>query len=224
MKRLMLLGLLVPLVAGAQQEAAEQEVPGAVMTPTVLPEGDTAMAVWLGVPAVGASYRWGLAGGTSEAQARVRLDYLLLSARLEGAARRQMGWAQGLVVPELGGGLVLNSGSRYAFGDNFRGVFLRLDPALVFSQWLEPDSWRREDMSPRAVLRAALPFELGLNPLGAWRWMVDFNAGLEFSLRDTDLSFLLLVEFGGGSVKEPGKELRGEGFAGLRLGVGLRQF
>lgn len=214
MKRLMLLWMLVPWVAWAQEEEVVE--PGAVMSPGVLPEGDTAMAVWVGVPAVGTVYRQGLAGGGSEAQARIRLDYLLLSARLEGAVRKQLGWAEGQLVPELGGGLVLNSGTRYVYERNSRGVFLRLEPALV--------STRRESTFTVApVLRVALPFDLGLNPWGGWRLMADFNVGGEFFL-ERDLSMLFLCEFGGGPLKEPGKELRGEGFFGLRVGLGLRQF
>jgi hypothetical protein len=211
--------MLLPALAGAQP----QEEPGAVLAPAILPEGESTTAIWAGVPELAVSMRQGLAGGGGEVEARAAFDYLLVSATLEGTARKQAGWFGGKLVPELGSGLKLNSGSRYAFSSNAAGVFLRVSPGLLL---IDPQKQGYDSDPPNVygVYRVALPLELRLNRPGAWRLLSKWGLGAEIRTPKKDLSFLALCEFGLGAAQEPGETVRFAGTFALSFGLGLRQF
>jgi len=230
MTRLMLVWVLVPLVAVAQEtqptpvtqpEATEttsletkRQNFGAVVAPAAMPDGATAVAGWVGVPEVGVTYRQGLGGW--EVGVRGRFDYLRLAVTGEVAARRQV-WTNGAwsVAPELGLGVTGDTGSQYFDAKNFAGLFLRVNPGLVAT-------WRvAETVAVVGVVQA--PIDLGLDPTGTWRFKPMGGGGAEIYLGE-DLSVLAVGELG----VDAFKELRGVPQArlgyGVRLGLGVRLF
>jgi hypothetical protein len=231
MTRLMLVGVLVPWVAVAQEtkaqettavpaaeavrEEAKRENFGAVVAPASMPDGATAVAGWVGVPEVGASYRQGVAGW--EVGGRGRFDYLRLAVTAEAVGRRQVWTDMGAwtVAAELGLGVTGNTGSRYFDEQNLKGWFLRLDPAVVAS-------WKVVE-TVTAVGLVEVPYDLGLSPSGTWRVKPMVGAGAEVYLGE-DLSLSAVGELG----VDVFKELRGVtqtrlGY-GVRLGLGVRLF
>jgi hypothetical protein len=227
MTRLMLVWVLMPLVAVAQQtQPTQPEAPetarleakqrsfGAVVAPAAMPDEATAVAGWVGVPEVGVTYRQGIGGW--EMGVKARFDYLRLAATGEVVARRQV-WTNGewSVAPELGLGVTGDSGSRYFDEKNFAGLFLRVDPGLVAT-------WRvAETVAVVGLVEA--PLDLGLNPSGTWRFKPMGGGGAEIYLGE-DLSVLAVGELG----VDLFKELRGVPQArlgyGVRLGLGVRIF
>jgi hypothetical protein len=230
MTRLMLVWVLVPLVAGAQGTQPTQPMPpeatetarleakrqsfGAVVAPAAMPDGATAVAGWVGVPEVGATYRQGIEGW--EVGVKGRFDYLRLAVTGEAVARRQV-WTDGTwsVAPELGLGLTGDTGSRYFDEKNYAGLFLRVDPGLVAT-------WRvAETVAVVGLVEA--PIDVGLNPSGTWRFKPMGGGGAEIYLGE-DMSVLAVGELGADIFKE----LRGVpqtrlGY-GVRLGLGVRLF
>ncbi|HSP80079.1 MAG TPA: hypothetical protein VLQ93_16230 [Myxococcaceae bacterium] len=220
MKRLMLIWVGLPLLAVAQEQpvgpavAERTEDFGAVVAPAAMPDGATALAGWVGVPEVGASFRQGISGW--ELGARARFDYLRLAVALEGVGRRKV-WAQVAfeLAPELGLGVMLDSGSRYFDEENFSGVFLRLSPGVVAS-------WRVVE-TVKAVGLVEVPVDLGLSPTGTFRLKPLAGVGAEVYLGE-DLSLLALGELGVDVLKEPrGLSQTRPGY-GVRLGLGVRLF
>jgi hypothetical protein len=227
MTRLMLVWVLVPLVAVAQETQPTQPEPtetvrletkqqsfGAVVAPAALPDGATAVAGWVGVPEAGVTYRQGMGGW--ELGVEARFDYLRLAVTGEAVARRQV-WTNGTwsVAPKLGLGVMGDTGSRYFDEQNFRGLFLRVDPGLVAT-------WRvAETVAVVGLVEA--PWDLGLNPSGTWRVKPMGGGGAEIYLGE-DLSVLAVGELGADIFKE----LRGVPQArlgyGVRLGLGVRLF
>lgn len=229
MTRLMLVCVLTPLMAAAQERTAaapegataeavrleaKRENFGAVVAPAALPDGATAVSGWVGVPEVGAAYRQGTGGW--EVGGRARFDYLRLAVTAEGVARRQV-WTSGAwaVAPELGLGVTGNTGSRYFDEQNLEGWFLRLTPAVVAS-------WKVAE-TVTAVGLVEVPYELGLSPGGTWRVKPMAGGGAEIYLGE-DLSLSAVGELG----VDVFKELRGVtqtrlGY-GVRLGLGVRLF
>jgi len=230
MTRLMLVCVLVPLVAVAQETRptqptqpkapetarleAKRESFGAVVAPAAMPDGATAVAGWVGVPEVGVTYRQGIGGW--EVGVKARFDYLRLAVTGEAVTRRQV-WTNGAwsVAPELGLGVTGDTGSRYFDEKNFAGLFLRVNPGLVAT-------WRvAETVAVVGLVEA--PLDLGLNPSGTWRFKPMGGGGAEIYLGE-DLSVLAVGELG----VDMFKELRGVpqtrlGY-GVRLGLGVRLF
>lgn len=227
MTRLMLVWVLVPLVAVAQEtqptqlEATEtarletkQESFGAVVAPAAMPDGATAVAGWVGVPEAGVTYRQGIVGW--EVGVKARFDYLRLAVTGEAVARRRV-WASGAwaVAPELGLGLTGDTGSQYFDEENFRGLFLRVSPGVVAT-------WRvAETVAVVGLVEA--PFDLGLNPTGTWRFKPMGGGGAEIYLGE-DLSVLAVGELGVDAFKEPRGVPRTRLGYGVRLGLGVRLF
>ncbi len=226
MTRLMLVWVLAPLVAVAQEtetqagatEAArletKQENFGAVVAPAALPDGAMAVSGWVGVPELGVAYRQGVGGW--EVGARARFDYLRLAVTGEAVGRRQV-WTNGTwaVAPELSLGVTGNTGSRYFDEQNLEGWFLRVNPGVVAS-------WKvAETVTALGVLE--VPYDLGLSPSGTWRVKPLAGGGAEIYLGE-DLSVSAVGELG----VDVFKELRGVtqtrlGY-GVRLGLGVRLF
>ncbi|WP_257458234.1 hypothetical protein [Archangium lipolyticum] len=231
MTRLMLVGVLVPWVAVAQEtkaqettaepaavavsEEARRENFGGVVVPATMPDGATAVSGWVGVPEVGAAYRQGVGGW--EIGARGRFDYLRLAVTGEAVGRVQV-WTDTeawTVATELGLGVTGNTGSRYFDEQNLKGWFLRLNPAVVAS-------WKVAE-TVTAVGLVEVPYDLGLSPSGTWRVKPMAGAGAEIYLGE-DLSLSAVGELG----VDIFKELRGVtqtrlGY-GVRLGLGVRLF
>jgi hypothetical protein len=226
----MLVGVLMPWVAVAQETKAQETPPaplseavrqeakrenfGAVVAPAALPDGATAVSGWVGVPELGVAYRQGMGGW--EVGARARFDYLRLSVTGEGVARRQL-WTNGAwaVAPELGLGITGNTGSTYFDEQNLEGWFLRVSPALVAS-------WKVAE-TVTAVGLVEVPYDVGLSPGGTWRVKPMAGGGAEVYLGE-DLSLSAVGELG----VDVFKELRGVtqtrlGY-GVRLGLGVRLF
>ena len=225
MTRLMLVCVLTPLMAAAQETTAptaeavrleaKRENFGAVVAPAALPDGATAISGWVGVPEVGAAYRQGTGGW--EVGARARFDYLRLAVTAEAVGRRQVWTDMGAwtVAAELGLGVTGNTGSRYFDEQNLEGWFLRLNPAVVAS-------WKVAE-TVTAVGLVEVPYELGLSPGGTWRVKPMAGGGAEIYLGE-DLSLSAVGELG----VDVFKELRGVtqtrlGY-GVRLGLGVRLF
>lgn len=215
--------LLLPL--GANARASEEldrdrAAGGGVLGPAVLPAGSTSTMAWVGIPEVGGAWRQGLAGGESEVEVRLQLDYLLLAGSLEGFTRRQFGWAEGHLVPEVGGGVVLDSGARYVFDSNLPGAYLRLSPGLVYSRVVDAGS--RYDPDYFVVTgKVGLPVDLGVSTPGAWRWLFTAGVGLEHGV-GRNLWLMGGIDFGVGPSQRPHEELTATGFFHLRVGVGFR--
>ena len=225
MTRLMQVWVLVPWVAVAQEtkvegtaEAVRQEARrenfGAVVVPAAMPDGATAVSGWMGVPEVGVTYRQGVEGW--EIGARARFDYLRLAVTGEAVGRRQV-WTSGAmaVAPELGLGVMGNTGSRYFDEKNLQGWYLRVSPGLVASY--------RVAETVSAVALVELPYDLGLSPSGSWRFKPMAGGGAEVYLGE-DLTLSAVGELG----VDMFKELRGVtqtrlGY-GVRLGLGVRLF
>jgi hypothetical protein len=228
MTRLMLVWVLVlPLVAVAQEtQPTQPEAPettrleskrqsfGAVVAPAAMPDGATAVAGWVGVPEVGATYRQGIGGW--ELGVKARFDYLRLAVAGEAVARRQV-WTNGTwaVAPELGLGVMGDTGSRYFDEKNFPGLFLRVAPGLVAT-------WRvAETVAVVGLVEA--PWDLGLNPSGTWRFKPMGGGGAEIYLGE-DLSVLAVGELGADIFKELRGVPRTRLGYGVRLGLGVRLF
>ncbi len=224
MTRLMLVWVLAPLVAVAQEttggatEAAALETKqqnfGAVVAPAALPDGATAVSGWVGVPELGVAYRQGTGGW--EVGARARFDYLRLAVTGEAGGRKQVftdeAWA---LAAELALGVTGSTGSRYFDEQNLEGWFLRVNPGVVAS-------WPvAETVTVLGVLE--VPYDLGLSPSGTWRVKPLAGGGAEIYLGE-DLSVSAVGELG----VDVFKELRGVtqtrlGY-GVRLGLGVRLF
>jgi hypothetical protein len=213
MKRLLLLWVVVPALAGAQVAEGEPERFGAV-APAALPDGSTAFSGWVGVPELGAGFRQGIEGW--ELGARARVDYLRLAAVLEATGRRQV-WTHGALAlaPELGLGLTLDSGSRHVDDAGFPGVFLRVNPGVVAT-------WRAlERLSTVGLVE--VPVDLGLNPAGFWRMKALGGGGAEVSLGE-DLSLLAVGLVGLEAFRTEADGVRARLGYGVRLGLGVRLF
>jgi hypothetical protein len=226
----MLVWVLTPLMAAAQEtkapETAEgataeavrleekRENFGAVVTPTALPDGATAVSGWVGVPEVGGAYRQGIGGW--EWGARARFDYLRLAVTAEGVARRQVWTSEAWsVAPELGLGVTGNTGSQYFDEQNLEGWFLRVNPAVVVG-------WKVAE-TVTAVGLVEVPYDVGLSPSGTWRVKPMAGGGAEVYLGE-DLSLSAVGELGVDVFKEVRGVTQTRLGYGVRLGLGVRLF
>jgi hypothetical protein len=199
----------------AARNPGEEEDPlGAVVAPTTLPDGSTAVYGFIGAPELGVGFRQGIAG--FELEARGRLQWFQLSAALELAARRRVYEYGALsLAPSLGLGVVLNSGATYMDKDNFSGVLLRVSPGLVVG-------YRVADTVSLLGL-VDLPVDIGLSRDKARRFQALGGGGVEVYL-GSNLSVLAAGQLG----LETFRERVGQGETRLgwstRLGLGARLF
>src|SRR4051794_16619396 len=112
--------LMLALVVWAGTASAEElsigqrdNTPGACLAPSVMKAGTLAWCAEAGFPEVGFSLRQGVLGWL-ELNTRARINYLAVSAAVEGLARfalvRKTDWD---VAPYLGVGLVYDAGATY---------------------------------------------------------------------------------------------------------------
>lgn len=201
--------------AGAEERAATRsEDFGAVVAPAVLPEGGTSVAGWAGVPELGAAYRQGMDGW--ELGARLRFDYLRLSVSGEAVGRWRL-WAQeGVTVAAEGGlGVLGSSGSDYFDTDNLKGVFLRVNPAVVATL--------RVAETVTGLGMVEVGYDQGLTTTRQWRVKPLVGGGAEVYLGES-LSMSLVGELGADVFKGPSGRVQTRLGYGARLGLGVRLF
>lgn len=220
MKGVLLLWVLMPVVAGAQEEllAPRPEEFGALVAPAALPAGALAVWGWSGLPEVGVGFRQGVGGWELGAQARV--DWVRMGLAVQGGLRRQV-YARGgfALAPRLEVGLVGATGARY-LGEALRvveleGVLARVEPGVVVS-------WRAVE-TVALVGQLTAPLDFSLSAPGSRRLQALGGAGVEAYVGQ-GVTVLALGELGVEGVRPPGGRTQvGLGYA-VRLGVGWRLF
>jgi hypothetical protein len=196
------------------QTADKKESFGAVVGPAFLPAGSTAAYAFIGLPEVGVGFRQGL--GIGEWEARVRVDYLTLSASGELVGKyRLYHWGKLDYGPFLGVGATLSSGSRYfdPATFTFAGVRLLGGAALTY----------RVLDTLQILARLEVPFDWAIGTGGGGRLRALAGGGVELYLSD-DVTASALGEMGMDWIKEPLGVTVGRLGYSLVLGVGLRLF
>ncbi|MDY7229713.1 hypothetical protein [Hyalangium rubrum] len=209
--------LALPVASVAQEGASPAREAwsfGAVLAPTVMPDGVTALYGYVGVPEMGTGFRQGIGG--FEVEARAKLDYFRVAGILEGGMRKEV-WRQGdaSLAPTLSLGLVFNSGSAYLDADNFGGVLLRLTPGVIAGY--------RAAETVTVVGLVDVPLDLGLSPTGARRIQALAGGGTEIYLGQ-DVSLLIAGQLGVESFKAPREPAETRLGYQLKLGIGTRLF
>ncbi|HEX8697239.1 MAG TPA: hypothetical protein VF815_00240 [Myxococcaceae bacterium] len=209
--------LALPAASAAQEGTPSAREPwsfGAVVAPTTMPDGMTALYGYVGVPEMGVGFRQGISG--FEVEGRARLDYFRLAGIFEVAGRKQV-LVRGDVslAPTMSLGLVLNSGSVYLDEDNYPGVLLRLSPGAVASYRVA------ETVSLLGLVD--LPLDLGLNTSGQRRFQALAGGGTELYLAQ-GVTLLVAAQLGVESFKHPREEAVTRLGYQVRLGIGARLF
>lgn len=217
-RHVLLLALVFALpVPVAAQEAApvrEEWSFGTMIAPGMLPEGASSLYGYVGVPEMGAGFRQGLS--TFEVEARARLDYFRLAGIFEvGVRKAVVDRGPATFAPTLSLGLVLNSGTAYLDADNFGGVLVRITPGLVVS-------WRvGETVAVLGLLD--VPFDLGIDPVGARRFQALTGGGAEFYL-GSGITLLTAGQIGVENFEAPDVPSQTRLGYQVRLGIGTRLF
>jgi hypothetical protein len=192
----------------------ESESFGAVIAPVVLPAASTAVYAYLGIPELGAGYRYGL--GLLEIEARVRGDWRFLSLAAEALVKisvlEQNGWE---VAPYLGVGFAGDSGARYLASANFSYLAVRVLGGL--------NAHYRVADTVYLVGALEMTLDLSVSPPNAARFTPLIGPGVEIYLNpEVSVSVLGLV---GPDLFHPmpGETVTQWGY-GLRLGLGFRLF
>ena len=220
MRALACLLFAIALPAAAEQASApdaladKQEHFGAVVAPAALPGGSAAAYAFVGAPELGGGYRQGFSG--FELEGRASFNFFMLSAAVEAIAKLPVLHDGSFeLAPQLGFGLVYDSGSRYFDVSNFQHFGLRPRAGAVAT-------FRVAD-TVRAIAALDVPWDISTSPPGAYHVKALVGGGAEIYLGE-DISGLLLGQIGPDIIKEPqGVPQVRLGYQ-LRLGVGFRLF
>jgi hypothetical protein len=196
------------------QIADRKETFGAVVGPAALPSGASAAYGYVGAPEVGAGYRQGV--GPFELEGRATFNYLLVSFGLDVLAKYTV-YRSGPfeVAPNLGLGLVLDTGSEYFDRANFNYTGLRPRVGAVASYKLVE--------TVRGIAALDIPIAFSLNPGGGVHATPLLGVGAEIYVGE-DITALMMGQLGVDSIKEPlGVAQTRLGYQ-LKLGVGWRFF
>jgi len=213
---LLALVLALPVPVAAQEEAPVREEWsfGTLIAPGMLPDGATSLYGYVGAPEMGAGFRQGLAH--FEIEARARLDYFRLAGIFDvGVRKAVVNQGPATFAPTLSLGLVLNSGTAYLDADNFGAVMVRITPGLVVS-------WQvTETVAVLGLLD--VPFDLGIDPVGARRFQALTGGGAELYL-GSSITLLAAGQLGVENFEAPDVPARTRLGYQVRLGIGTRLF
>jgi len=187
---------------------------GGVLMPPVMPQGSSSLYAYVGAPDVGAGYRQGFGG--AELEARVLLDYLLVSFTGEVALRLPLftrGKFDVALRLAVGGGW--SSGTEYVDSRNFRGPFVHGNPGAIAG-------YRIHD-TLRVFAQAEVPVDVGTQPWGGYRVKPLVGGGLEYYLSE-DFSVMGSGEVGVDLLRAQLGVLAPRVGYSAKVGLGIRLF
>ena len=198
----------------ATVSSARVDPTGAMLSPAVLPSGAVSVYGFAGVPDWGAGFRQGF--GTLELEARVRFDYLKVALTGEALGKvRVYKFGDFQVAPSLGLGVTYNSGSTYFDALNFEYFALRLSGGAVFTYAVT--------QSFHVLGLLDLPFDIGLSPGGALRFVALSGFGAEFYIGN-GFFVSAAVQFGPEVMRRPDYDPFVRLGYNARIGLGARLF
>jgi hypothetical protein len=193
---------------------SRQETFGAVIVPATLPAGSNAAYGFVGVQELGGGYRQGI--GPMELEVRATLNYLKLALSADVRMKASLFKDDRFeVAPNLGIGVLYDTGSRYFDNANFEFFGLRPRAGVVATM--------RVTDTVVALATADVPLAFALQPGGGWHFNPLAGGGAEIYVGE-DLSVLVLGQLGADTIKEPiGVPQSRLGYQ-LTLGLGYRLF
>jgi hypothetical protein len=179
-----------------------------------MPSGASSAYVLAGAPEVGGGYRQGTGG--FELEARAALNWVQLALSLEAIAKvTVLRKGSFELAPQVGLGLVYDTGARYLDRANFQFFGLRPRVGVVGTM--------KFGETANGILAFDLPWAISVNPSGGTQAGALIGGGGEIYLGE-DITGLVIGQLGIDGIKEPlGVTQIRLGYA-LKLGIGFRLF